>query len=409
MSYFDDSQLQERIEELESQVKALQSANEALGAANTGLALNYQQAKEYADKLAKQLPDEMQDCTIRFKECPSCQRGWLQPDNWVDHGCPHCARDALQTTIDVLARANADLTKHRDELVENAQQHERRMATALHDRLAARDELSSVRQAYSSLLRQHERLREAYGVTNTLTPGEPVAADEHGPIYKDDLCPDALRDGFLKRSAASKARRTAKPPKQEGDIGITFTEVNECTRKNCPTEQPHRHFTKEDDLDHIIAARRARMMATIADADSDAFPTKENPNHVKADLDHQHGALDQLRDSARMVPPQHTINNDSCLADVAFPEVMDANNIVGGPNEPALAAERRQVFEQAASDVLNRVFPGEQVSDIGFRVGDPVINEQGQTVGVIMGGTLTEDAPASDETSNTPDKGTEQR
>lgn len=337
---------------LEERLIALQSANEALGVANTGLALNYQQAKEHADKLAKQLPDEMQDCTIRFKECTKCQRGWLQPDNWVDHGCPHCARDALQTTIDVLARANADLTKHRDELVENATQHERRMAQALHDRLVARDELSSVRQAYSSLLRQHERLREAYGVTNNITPQEPVAADTLGPIYKDDLCPDALRDGFLKRSAASKARRTAKPPKQEGDTGIAFTEVNECVRPDCPTTAPHRHLTKEDDLDHIIAQRRARMMATIADADSDAFPTKENPNHVKA---------------------------DSCLADVAFPEVMDANNIVGGPNEAQLAAERREVFEQAAAEVLNQAFDANK----GFGI--------------------------SDETSNTPDKGTEQR
>ena len=353
----------------QARIAALQSANEALGQANTGLALNYQQAQERIDALVKQLPDEMQDCTIRFKECTKCQRGWLQPDNWVDHGCPHCARDAMQTTINVLAKANADLTKHRDELVENATQHERRMAQALHHRLVARDELYALRQQYSSLLRQHERLREAYGVTNTLTPGEPVAADTLGPIYKDDLCPDALRDGYLRRSAESRKRRTAKPPKQEGDYGIEIIAngQTECMRKDCPTQQPHRHITDpNENLDHIIAARRARMMATIADADSDA--------------------------PGRTVPPQHTINNDAvnctqCHGD-AFPTKenpnhakapMDVNNIVGGPNEPALAAERREVFEQAAAEVLNQAFDANKEFGI------------------------------SDETSNTPDKGTEQR
>ena len=41
------------------------------------------------EKLEAQLPEGMEDCTIRLVECG---RGHtrLLADNWVDHGCPQC-------------------------------------------------------------------------------------------------------------------------------------------------------------------------------------------------------------------------------------------------------------------------------------------------------------------------------
>ena len=36
-----------------------------------------------------QLPEEMQDCTIRFKKC-EVGHGRLTADNWIDNGCHQC-------------------------------------------------------------------------------------------------------------------------------------------------------------------------------------------------------------------------------------------------------------------------------------------------------------------------------
>lgn len=54
-----------------------------------------------------QLPAEMQECTIVFKECEN-GHGWLTATNWVQHGCPTCELAAAQA-------ANAALITERDE------------------------------------------------------------------------------------------------------------------------------------------------------------------------------------------------------------------------------------------------------------------------------------------------------
>lgn len=60
------------------------------------------------EKLLKQLPEGMEDCTIELKECTTCERNWLQPTNWVDHGCPHCEHARLQKEVhEMTARAFA--------------------------------------------------------------------------------------------------------------------------------------------------------------------------------------------------------------------------------------------------------------------------------------------------------------
>jgi len=59
--------------------------------------------REQLETLKKQLPDEMQDCTIVFKECEQ-GHGRLIATNWIDHGCGTCALESLQAQLAQLAR-----------------------------------------------------------------------------------------------------------------------------------------------------------------------------------------------------------------------------------------------------------------------------------------------------------------
>jgi len=54
--------------------------------------------REQLETLKKQLPDEMQDCTIVFKECEQ-GHGRLIAANWIDHGCGTCALESLQAQL----------------------------------------------------------------------------------------------------------------------------------------------------------------------------------------------------------------------------------------------------------------------------------------------------------------------
>lgn len=57
------------------------------------------------EALLKQLPEGMQNCTIRYVACEK-GHGRLTATNWVDHGCQHCVLVALQKGQDDL-RAKA--------------------------------------------------------------------------------------------------------------------------------------------------------------------------------------------------------------------------------------------------------------------------------------------------------------
>lgn len=54
----------------------------------------------------QQLPEEMQDCTIVFKECEK-GHGWLTATNWVQHGCPWCERNSLRAANTALQEASS--------------------------------------------------------------------------------------------------------------------------------------------------------------------------------------------------------------------------------------------------------------------------------------------------------------
>lgn len=64
--------------------------------------------KERAKEILAQLPEGMQHCTIRFKSCKK-GHGWLTADNWVQHGCPTCERDALADRLRVAREAMEEI------------------------------------------------------------------------------------------------------------------------------------------------------------------------------------------------------------------------------------------------------------------------------------------------------------
>lgn len=55
-------------------------------------------AEEARREVLKQLPQEMQNCTILFKQCAH-GHGWLTATNWVQHGCPTCEADDLRAAL----------------------------------------------------------------------------------------------------------------------------------------------------------------------------------------------------------------------------------------------------------------------------------------------------------------------
>jgi hypothetical protein len=63
-----------------------------------------EQAADEIERLRKQLPETMQDCTIQFKEC-EYGHGRLTATNWVDNGCPTCEIKRLRHEMAPLAEA----------------------------------------------------------------------------------------------------------------------------------------------------------------------------------------------------------------------------------------------------------------------------------------------------------------
>ena len=60
--------------------------------------------KDRAEAALARLPDGMEHCTILFHEC-AVGHGWLTADNWVQHGCPFCARKKAEAERDAAITA----------------------------------------------------------------------------------------------------------------------------------------------------------------------------------------------------------------------------------------------------------------------------------------------------------------
>ena len=50
------------------------------------------------ETLLAQLPEEMQSCTIRFKECKK-GHGWLTATNWIQHDCQVCKYETAESQL----------------------------------------------------------------------------------------------------------------------------------------------------------------------------------------------------------------------------------------------------------------------------------------------------------------------
>jgi hypothetical protein len=277
--------------------------------------------------------------------------------------------------IDVLQKTNAAYVEN-----DALQTRTRREAERKYDRLrqqtfADQEEIECLRVAVTDALIKYARANERVillerQINHPHALPRPVHHDEQGPIYKDDLDEDALRDGFLRR----KRPPTGRP--------IPLGGQNSGTSRSWMDERdPHQAFARaarEQPKKHPIREEFDRRKL------ADAF------NH-----------LDPPRDSGK--PP------------------MDADNIVGGPNEPELAKERLAdfaAFEQRAAEILNT--PEKPALD-GF--GEPVGRNQPIEDGVAGASgeagphvSIPEDpdSPAttygvSDETMNKPAGDTDER
>jgi hypothetical protein len=60
-----------------------------------------ERSNERADRLLTQLPDEMKQCAILFKECEK-GHGRLTATNWIDHGCGQCEIERLRAENELL-------------------------------------------------------------------------------------------------------------------------------------------------------------------------------------------------------------------------------------------------------------------------------------------------------------------
>lgn len=73
--------------------------------------------EEEVNKLQKQLPESMQECTIVVKHCP-VGHAWLTATNWIQHECPTCERNKLRAEIDRLEEARDNDTISTNEFID---------------------------------------------------------------------------------------------------------------------------------------------------------------------------------------------------------------------------------------------------------------------------------------------------
>lgn len=309
-----------------------------------------------------------------------------------------------------------------------------RDAQALQDRIVElQREANDAWFAYAKVNQENERLKAVLHQVRPRTYA-PVHHDNLGPIFKDDLDAQALRDGRLERSAESRQRITAKHA-DSGEAGIEFG-PDECRRPNCPTKQPHRHLVHSPGiatstnnamhpLDDPLSQQAMRIKATLDDSpDNDVTPVKANPRHVKTVADYAKEKFERGRQDVK--EPTAFQDFVSSLPDETLDhsKPMDVNNIVGGPNEAQLSRERREFAEQMAANTINQAFSAGVLSDPKFQEaqkqttadlrklvdGDPVgtnspiedARPQDPVLGAMLDIGLSE---ASDETTNHPDNG----
>lgn len=122
------------------------SADETLAIARRGYAL-LKDLQSRLSSVLSQLPEEMQDCTIRFKKC-EVGHGRLTADNWIDNGCHQCRLGAVTNERDE-ARRSARYQRYRYRCT-------RKRNKDMHDRLrslgALYEEAKDTAEGYETMI-----------------------------------------------------------------------------------------------------------------------------------------------------------------------------------------------------------------------------------------------------------------
>ena len=116
------NRLRAHVVELEQQAATLQKAvKEGVVEIERAMA----DSRGWRDKLRRQLPPTMQNCTIVFKECEFGHH-WLTATNWAGHGCPWCEHDTLRARLAKMKAAPAAsglLTADEREVIKRVSEH----------------------------------------------------------------------------------------------------------------------------------------------------------------------------------------------------------------------------------------------------------------------------------------------
>ena len=65
-------------------------------------AIQLHQKDKLIEKLQKQLPEGMQDCTIQTREC-KVGHAWLKAKNWLEHDCHMCKLEKYRKALEDIA------------------------------------------------------------------------------------------------------------------------------------------------------------------------------------------------------------------------------------------------------------------------------------------------------------------
>jgi hypothetical protein len=246
------------------------------------------------------------------------------------------------------------------------------------------NELQAARERIAELESKHQALKELHATVRRLLTAdpatEPLAHDRYGPLFKDDLDADDLRDGRLSRSPASVARMRTQPARRTDGRPLTEHQRTELDQQQLTDNNQSTTGVAEAGVSDDLTSNTPQV-ADLTPPPSDAA-RPGHPLNRGHRVDHpSHEADRNMRENSNRQPIHQTppagtppYNQETHLYDPnnqgqgtpagknqvsGSKPPMDVNNIVGGPNEPALRAERRvhqDKFEQQVANILNQGF-----------------------------------------------------
>lgn len=151
----------------------------------------------------------------------------------------------LRKQTDALQKTNAAYVENDNLQTRSRREAENRLDRLRQRALADQEEIECLRVAVTDALinyaRANERVRELERqINHPHAVPRPVHYDESGPIYKDDLDEDALRDGFLRRKRPPTGRIHIPPRPLDRDTPPGWMDPAK------PPHQPKKHPIREE-------------------------------------------------------------------------------------------------------------------------------------------------------------------